>query len=143
MNAIVTIPIVSMRGVGKSFGDNRVLADIDLDIRKGEVLSLIGPSGSGKTTLLRCMNFLEAYEAAQCVLCHKFGNDGGAVGPDLTAVSSRFNRHDILESIIEPSKVVSEQFVYVEPYLLLALSYWGLSLLINRAARALRARAAL
>jgi putative heme-binding domain-containing protein len=52
----------------------------------------------------------EAYEAAQCVLCHKFGNDGGAVGPDLTAVSSRFNRHDILESIIEPSKVVSEQF---------------------------------
>jgi putative heme-binding domain-containing protein len=52
----------------------------------------------------------EAYEVSQCVLCHKFGNDGGAVGPDLTAVSSRFNRHDILESIIEPSKVVSEQF---------------------------------
>ncbi len=52
----------------------------------------------------------EAYEVAQCVLCHKFGNDGGAVGPDLTAVSSRFNRHDVLESIIEPSKVVSEQF---------------------------------
>ena len=53
MNAPVTIPIVSMRGVGKSFGDNRVLAGIDLDIRKGEVVSLIGPSGSGTSTLLR------------------------------------------------------------------------------------------
>jgi putative heme-binding domain-containing protein len=52
----------------------------------------------------------EAYEAAQCILCHKFGSDGGATGPDLTAVSSRFNRHDILDSIIEPSKTVSEQY---------------------------------
>lgn len=65
MNAAVTIPIVSLRGVGKSFGANRVLADIDLDIQKGEVVSLIGPSGSGKTTLLRCVNFLEAYDEGE------------------------------------------------------------------------------
>ncbi len=50
------------------------------------------------------------YEIGQCAQCHKFGNDGGAVGPDLTAVSSRFQRRDILESIIDPSKVVSEQY---------------------------------
>jgi polar amino acid transport system permease protein len=47
------------------------------------------------------------------------------------------------ELTMTAGKVVSEQFVYVEPYLLLALSYWGLSLLINRAASALRARSAL
>jgi putative heme-binding domain-containing protein len=52
----------------------------------------------------------EVFEAAQCILCHKFGNEGGSTGPDLTAISSRFKSHDILESIIEPSKVVSEQF---------------------------------
>src|SRR5438270_4955173 len=52
----------------------------------------------------------EAFEAAQCLACHKFGNEGGATGPDLTAVSSRFARRDILESIIEPSKVISEQY---------------------------------
>ena len=52
----------------------------------------------------------EVYEAAQCMLCHKFGNDGGATGPDLSAVTSRFKPRDILEAIIEPSKVVSEQF---------------------------------
>ena len=52
----------------------------------------------------------EAFEATQCLACHKFGNEGGATGPDLTGVSSRFTRRDILESIIEPSKVISEQY---------------------------------
>ena len=47
------------------------------------------------------------------------------------------------ELTMTTGKVVSEQFVYVEPYVLLALCYWGLSLLINRAAQALRARVAL
>jgi putative heme-binding domain-containing protein len=47
---------------------------------------------------------------AQCILCHKFGNEGGAVGPELTAASSKYSRRDILDSILEPSKVVSEQF---------------------------------
>jgi putative heme-binding domain-containing protein len=53
-----------------------------------------------------------AYEAAQCAACHRFGNDGGSVGPDLTAISSRFSTKDILDSIIHPSKVLSEQYVY-------------------------------
>jgi putative heme-binding domain-containing protein len=54
----------------------------------------------------------EAYVATQCLACHQLGNEPGAgpVGPDLTAVSSRFTRLDLLESIIEPSKVVSEQY---------------------------------
>jgi putative heme-binding domain-containing protein len=52
----------------------------------------------------------EAYAATQCLQCHRFGNEGGAVGPDITAVASRFSRADLLSSIIEPSKVVSEQY---------------------------------
>ncbi len=48
--------------------------------------------------------------AAQCLMCHRVGEEGGAVGPELTAISSRFSRRDILESIIEPSKVISEQY---------------------------------
>ncbi|HVY71689.1 MAG TPA: c-type cytochrome, partial [Verrucomicrobiae bacterium] len=51
-----------------------------------------------------------AFIDAQCMACHRFGNEGGAVGPDLTAVASRFSRADILSSILEPSKVVSEQY---------------------------------
>jgi putative heme-binding domain-containing protein len=53
-----------------------------------------------------------AYDIGQCGVCHKFAeaNSQGGVGPDLTAVASRFTRRDILESIIDPSKVVSDQF---------------------------------
>ena len=50
------------------------------------------------------------FEEAQCLACHKFGSEGGPIGPDLTAVASRFARKDIVESILLPSKVISEQF---------------------------------
>ncbi len=51
------------------------------------------------------------FEAGQCILCHRYGELGGSVGPDLTAVATRFKRRDILESITEPSKVLSEQYM--------------------------------
>ncbi|NLG81996.1 MAG: amino acid ABC transporter ATP-binding protein [Bacilli bacterium] len=43
----------------KSFGKNKILNGINLDIYKGQVVCIIGPSGSGKSTLLRCLNLLE------------------------------------------------------------------------------------
>lgn len=51
-----------------------------------------------------------AFTQAQCILCHRFGKSGGSVGPELAAVSSRLASRDILESILEPSKVISEQY---------------------------------
>jgi putative heme-binding domain-containing protein len=50
------------------------------------------------------------YAEAQCIQCHRFGESGGSVGPELAAVASRLTTRDILESILEPSKVVSEQY---------------------------------
>jgi putative heme-binding domain-containing protein len=47
---------------------------------------------------------------AKCFACHRFNNEGGGTGPDLTIVSGRFGVRDLLESIIEPSKVVSDQY---------------------------------
>ena len=52
----------------------------------------------------------QAFNDTQCIACHRFANDGGSVGPELSAVSSKYTRRDILESILEPSKVVSEQY---------------------------------
>jgi putative heme-binding domain-containing protein len=45
-----------------------------------------------------------------CAQCHRLGNEGGFVGPDLTAVSSRFDRRALLESIVEPSRVIAENY---------------------------------
>ena len=52
----------------------------------------------------------DAVYASLCLMCHRMGEEGGSVGPDLTAVASRFSRQAILESILEPSKVISEQY---------------------------------
>jgi putative heme-binding domain-containing protein len=47
---------------------------------------------------------------AQCFACHRFDNEGGAQGPDLTIVSGRFSVRDLLESILDPSKEISDQY---------------------------------
>ena len=60
-----TMPMVSVRGVHKFFGDLHVLRGIDLDIASGEVCVILGPSGSGKSTLLRCLNMLEDISAGR------------------------------------------------------------------------------
>jgi ABC-type polar amino acid transport system ATPase subunit len=58
-SAAATDSVVRLEGVHKSFGDNHVLRGIGLEVRSGEVLTIVGPSGSGKSTLLRCVNLLE------------------------------------------------------------------------------------
>jgi putative heme-binding domain-containing protein len=53
------------------------------------------------------------FGAANCYACHRFGNEGGANGPDLTGSAGRFSVRDLLESIVDPSKVVSDQYAAV------------------------------
>ena len=51
--------IIEIEHLRKSFGENEVLKDINMNVNKGEVVTIIGSSGSGKSTLLRCINLLE------------------------------------------------------------------------------------
>jgi len=53
------------------------------------------------------------FGAANCFACHRFDNEGGAHGPDLTGLAGRFSVRDLLESIIDPSKVISDQYAGV------------------------------
>jgi putative heme-binding domain-containing protein len=50
------------------------------------------------------------FKEAGCVSCHRFANQGGSVGPDLSAIGNRSTGRGILESILEPSKVLPEQY---------------------------------
>ena len=50
------------------------------------------------------------FAVAACFKCHRFAGEGGTIGPDLTGVGGRFNAQNLLESIIEPSKVISDQY---------------------------------
>ncbi len=52
----------------------------------------------------------EMFGAAACFKCHRFSGEGGIIGPDLTGVGKRFNNLYLLESLIDPSKVVSDQY---------------------------------
>lgn len=58
-------PLIRARGLCKSYGPNEVLANIDVDIQKGDVISIIGPSGCGKSTFTRCLNFLDPPSAGE------------------------------------------------------------------------------
>ena len=51
--------MISVKSLSKKFADHWVLKDINAEIHKGEVISIIGPSGTGKSTFLRCLNLLE------------------------------------------------------------------------------------
>jgi putative lysine transport system ATP-binding protein len=51
--------VIELVHLEKRFGDHEVLKDINLSVKKGEVISVIGSSGSGKSTMLRCINLLE------------------------------------------------------------------------------------
>lgn len=57
------------------------------------------------------------FAATLCSACHGMRGEGGAVGPDLTQLGTRFSSRDILESILEPSKVISDQYAATAFYL--------------------------
>ncbi len=70
----------------------------------------LGPEvegGLGRRNLVRGK---ASFAKAQCLACHRIGGEGGAAGPDLTGVSKRFSRRDLLEAILAPSKAVSDQY---------------------------------
>ncbi len=54
------------------------------------------------------------FAATSCFACHRYDNEGGAAGPDLTAIAGRFSQKDLLESIVDPSKEISDQYGAVE-----------------------------
>lgn len=78
--------ILEVQHLGKKFGENVVLRDIDFAVHAGDVTSIIGVSGSGKSTLLRCINLLEEPSSGK-ILFH--GADVGARGFNVPAYRAK------------------------------------------------------
>lgn len=92
--------ILKLNGINKSFGELKVLNDIDLQIKKSEIISIIGPSGSGKSTLLRCISGLEKIDSGELTI-------NGSVG----MVFQQFNlfpHYSVIENIYKPLTIVSK-----------------------------------
>jgi putative heme-binding domain-containing protein len=68
----------------------------------------------------------QVFEKAQCIKCHKFGNRGEGIGPDLTGAARRFQRREILESVLFPSHVISDQYASKTVVTVNGLSYTGI-----------------
>lgn len=60
--------MINLKGITKSFGSLQVLKGIDLNIHKGEIVSIVGPSGAGKTTLLQIMGTLDNADTGTVVI---------------------------------------------------------------------------
>ena len=71
---------------------------------------LAGLLGAGLEGGRSYKNGRKMFGAGACFACHRFHNEGGAVGPDLTSVAGRFTPHDLLEAIIDPGREISDQY---------------------------------
>ena len=87
-------PLPKPKGPGREWSIEDVMAAADKSLAKGRDFT------KGK----------EAFSAARCIVCHRYGDDGGATGPDLTQAGGRFQVKDLVEAIVMPSKVVSDQY---------------------------------
>lgn len=105
--------MIHIKGLGKYYGDTKVLNDISLDVEEGDVFGIVGHSGAGKSTLLRCMNGLEGYQEGSVQV---MGHEVSALGReeiknlrrDMGMIFQNFNlmeRKNVFENIIFPLEV--------------------------------------
>lgn len=92
---------IQVKNLNKSFGENNVFNNLTLEIKKGEIVSIIGPSGKGKSTFLRCLIGLEEFSSGE-IICNR---------KKMGMVFQNFNlfpNKTVLENITEPLILVDK-----------------------------------
>ena len=131
--------ILQIKHLSKSFGSHEVLKDIDFNVKKGDVTSILGASGSGKSTLLRCINLLETPTSGE-ILYH--GDNVVRRGFNAAAYRSRvgmvfqsfnlFNNMTVLENcIVGQVKVLKKSREEAKQHALYYLEKVGMAPYIN------------
>lgn len=131
--------ILKVNHLSKSFGEREVLKDINFDVNKGEVVTIIGSSGSGKSTLLRCLNLLEDPSGGEIIYqdenvlaakydVNKYRTHFGMVFQSFNL----FNNLNVLENcVVGPLKVLKEERSVVEERAKAFLQQVGMEAYIN------------
>lgn len=131
--------IIEINHLSKSFGDHKVLKDIDFSVNRGEVVCIIGSSGSGKSTLLRCVNLLEKPTGGEIIYngenilddnhdIYKYRAKLGMVFQQFNL----FNNHDVLSNcVVGQIKVLGRTKEEAEKVAMKYLDVVGMSNYIN------------
>lgn len=103
--------MLKVTNIRKAFKDNEVLKGVDIEVNKGDVVTILGPSGSGKTTLLRCINFLEQADGGQLDFDEQHFDYAKVTGKEIKAIRHKtafvfqnynlFNNKTALENVTE------------------------------------------
>lgn len=94
---------IEVKNIYKKFNNEEILKGVDLEIEKGEVISIIGPSGSGKSTFLRCMIGLEEIESGNIITPSK--NKMGMVFQSFNLFPHKTVAQNIMESLVIVDKM--------------------------------------
>ncbi len=111
--------MLKIEGLSKSFNNNKVLDNVDLEINDGEIVSIIGPSGTGKTTLLRCVNYLERPESGRVTIDDVTVDAGNANSKSIHGLCLRsgmvfqsynlFSNKTVIENVMEAQIIVKKR----------------------------------
>ena len=103
--------MLKVTNIRKAFKDNEVLKGVDIEVNKGDVVTILGPSGSGKTTLLRCINFLEQADGGQLDFDEQHLDYAKVTGKEIKTIRHKtafvfqnynlFNNKTALENVTE------------------------------------------
>ncbi|MCK9438124.1 MAG: ATP-binding cassette domain-containing protein, partial [Synergistaceae bacterium] len=105
--------MIEVKGLGKNFGELKVLSDISLNVERGDVFGIVGHSGAGKSTLLRCLNGLEGYSEGSVRVMGQEVSELDAKGlkelrKEMGMIFQNFNlmnRKNVYENIMFPLEV--------------------------------------
>lgn len=127
--------MIKVEHLSKQFGNTEVLRDINIEIQKGEVISIIGPSGTGKSTFLRCLNLLEKPSGGSIIVNGQNivlpGTDLNLLRQKMGMVFQNFNLFDhltVLENLtIGPVRLLNKTTAEAEVKARTLLNLVGLS----------------
>lgn len=111
--------MISVKNLKKSFHTLEVLKNINIEVKKGEIVVIIGPSGSGKSTFLRCLNWLETPTSGEVTIGDAHINVDKVSNSDINNLRKQsamvfqsynlFNNKTVLENVMEALIVVRKQ----------------------------------